>query len=243
MKKALKFLLKHYLKLISLIVVMIHRPKIIVIAGSTNKSFYKEEISGMLRKKGLDVRSNIKSFNTDIGLPLAILSLPSGYGDYRAWLPLLLTAPLKIFEKNFPKVLVLELGVSDPGDMKFLLSIIQPNIAVITNITQRYIEGFSDMDELVEEYEYLSKKMKRDGKLIYNIDNPRVKDIALKTKAQAMSFGFSDDADWAIISSTKFNEKQEMTFKHNETESKEILDRPGSHYLYARIASIIINSS
>jgi len=101
MKKILKKFLQIYLKLISKITLFIHKPYIIAIAGSTNKSFTKEKVSELLREQGYDVRSNIKSFNTEIGLPLAILALPSGYGEYKEWIPAIIRAPYEIFSKNF----------------------------------------------------------------------------------------------------------------------------------------------
>ncbi len=185
----LKKLLQYYLKYITKLVLFIYRPTIITIAGSTNKTFVKEEIKKVLKKQGLIIRSNPKSFNTEIGLPLAILNLSSGYNSYRLWLPIIFQAAKAIFNKNFPKILVLELGISEPADMKYLLSIIHPKIAVITDITQRYLESFSDMDELVSEYEYLAKKIDKSGLIILNYDNLRVRKLATSTKVKIKFFG------------------------------------------------------
>src|SRR3989339_92491 len=119
MKKIFKIILQYYLKFITKLVLLIHRPTVIAISGSVNKSFFRDEIKKVLAEQGKTVRANPKNFNTEIGLPLAILNIESGYNSYRAWLPIIWKAFLAIFQKNFPEYLVLELGVSQRGDMRY----------------------------------------------------------------------------------------------------------------------------
>jgi len=244
MKKLFRITLRIYLKFFAKLALAIHRPQIIVIAGSTDKSFYKEEISSLLRAKGIDVRSNIKSYNTEIGLPLAILNLPSGYGVFKDWLPAVKRALFSALASDFPGVLVLELGVSDPQDMRYLLSIARPDIAVLTNITQRYLESFSGMDELAEEYSYLAGRIKPGGKLLYNIDNTRIQEAARSAKVEKVSFGMSSDADFKIIEVKKDElGSQVAKLRYNGEPKETIIKRPGIHHVYARMAGLIIANS
>ncbi len=243
MKKLFRAILRVYLKFFAKLAIMLHQPKIIVIAGSTDKSFYKEEISSQLRAKNFDVRSNIKSFNTEIGLPLAILNLPSGYGVFKDWLPAIYKAPAAALDKNFPKLLVLELGVSDPKDMRYLLTIVRPDIAVLTNITQRYLESFSGMDELAEEYSSLAATLKPGGRLLYNIDNPRIRSLAQKARVEKISFGFAQESDFKIIEVKTGNGKQTAYLQYNGEPKETVINRPGIHHVYARMAALIIANS
>ena len=194
MKFVFKKLLQQYLKYLAKLTLLIHRPQIIAVAGSINKTFAKEEICRVLNEAGLSARSNPRAFNTEIGLSLSILNISSGYNSYLKWLPVILRAPSRIFQKNFPQFLILEFGISDPGDMKFLLSVVKPNITIITDITQRYIEGFDNVEELVGEYEYLVSHVK--GLIILNYDNMRVRELAKISRAKAVFFGLEDGADW-----------------------------------------------
>lgn len=242
MKFIFKIFLKNYLRIIAKIALAVHQPLVIAIAGSTNKSFTKERISKNLRDNGYVVRSNIKSFNTDIGLPLAALSLPSGYGVLRDWLPVILKAPSRIFDKDFPEILVVELGISNPGDMKYLLTIIKPRIAVLTNLTQRYLEGFADMDELAEEYEYLADKAaKTGGLLISNADNSRLRQLAMKHPHQ-ITFGF-DATDCKIKDIALQQEKQIVKVEYLGSETEHRIGKPGIHHVYALCVSLIILSN
>lgn len=240
MKSFLKIILKYYLKYITKYVLMIHRPTIIAIAGSTNKTFVKDEINRRLREAGLTVRSNPRSFNTEIGLPLAILDLPSGFNTYKAWLPIVWRAAKMLFTVDFPRYLVLELGVSDRGDIKYLLSIIEPDIAIITDITQRYLEGFADMDELIGEYQTLAASIKKDGLLVLNSNNRRVIELKSLTAGQALTFGLADKADYRAISINKSIYGQDFEIISAFGRQRQSIKLYGEHHLYAALAGEIV---
>jgi UDP-N-acetylmuramoyl-tripeptide--D-alanyl-D-alanine ligase len=241
MKTILKPFLKYYLKCLCKIALFIHRPTIIAIAGSTNKSFVKNEIKNALTQMGLSVRANPNNFNTEFGLPLAVLELPSGYNSFKNWLPAIKEAPGKIFTKNFPKYLVLSLGSSDPGDIKYLLSIIKPNISIITDITQRYLEGFSDMDSMIEEYKHLATKTPRNGLLIMNHDNEKLR--LIKSEAKTIFFGSSDSADWQICDLCDTDNGQRAVIKHLDETHEIQINKYGKHHVYAHLIAEIIKKS
>jgi UDP-N-acetylmuramoyl-tripeptide--D-alanyl-D-alanine ligase len=211
---------------------------VIAVAGSTNKTFARDEIKKILSASGKTVRVNPRNFNTEIGLPLAILNIGSGYNSYRDWLPVIGAAFRAIWQKNFPDYLVLELGVSRRGDMKYLLSIIKPKISIITDITQRYLEAFSDMDGLVGEYAYLVKNTPPDGAVILNGDNLRVRALASKAKAQVKYFGVSSEADWKISEIAKTEKGQMIKIKHQKKIQEYFLERFGKHHAYAFVAAL-----
>lgn len=240
MKKFFKTVLKYYLKFITKLVLLIHRPTVIAIAGSTNKAFLKKEVKTVLEDLKKTVRANPKNFNTEIGLPLAILYLPSGYNEYKNWLPAMLKAPLIIFQKNFPKYLVLSLGTSDSGDMKYLLSIVRPQISIITDITQRYLEGYNDMDNLVDEYRILSGKTR--NLLILNNDNPRVRSLknSVSGKVRVKTLGENTESDYIIKDIQREKDGENFLLQSRQGEKKHKLKRFGKHHIYARGFGLII---
>lgn len=242
MKSILKTILKYYLKYITKLVLLIHRPTIIAIAGSTNKTFVKEEVSRVLRALGKNVRANPRSFNTEIGLPLAILYLPSGYNSYKDWLPIIFKSLLAVFQRNYPDYLVLELGVSDPGDMKYLLSIIKPRLAIITDITQRYLESFSDMDRLVGEYECLVKKVKKNGLVVLNYDNIRIRNLAKAAKTPVEFFGLQSGAHWQAVEADRGVQGQIIKVGHRNIINQHKIKRFGKHHIYSLLIGLIIKN-
>ena len=239
LKPIFKFFLKRYLKTITKIVLFIQMPKIIAIAGSANKAFVREEVTNILLKLNKKVWSNAKSFNTEIGLPLAILRLPSGYDSFRDWLPVICGAWQRLWQGDFPEYLVLELGVSRPGDMKYLLSIITPDVAIITDITRRYLDAFSDMDRLAGEYEDLAGSLSAEKLLVLNGDNPRVKNLEKTSPARVVTFGFGADADWRAEEAEKTDTGQRVTVVHGNGRQTREIKRFGRHHIYAMLAGLI----
>ncbi len=248
MKFIFKKLLQSYLKFLTKIILLLHRPIIIAIAGSTNKTFAREKIVAILKEKNLSVRSNPKSFNTEIGLPLSVLNLPSGYNSYKNWLPIIIKAMATIFDANFPKIMVLELGVDRPGDMKFLLSMIKPKIVILTDITQRYLESFTDMNELVGEYKYLITKIGSDGLVILNYDNLRIRKIAEKTLAKVFFFSLNkNDVTlpdfWSASDIITDKNGQQIKVIHDSTEKIYKINRFGLHHVYVLLIGLIVKNN
>ena len=241
MKIIFKYILKIYLKYITKLVLLIHRPAIIAVTGSINKPFAKEAIKKALEDLGLSVRANPKNFNTEIGLPLAILALTSGYNSFVDWLPIIIAAPKRIFSRNFPDYLVLGLGTSDPGDMKYLLSIVRPNITIITDITQRYLESFSDMNELVGEYEYLTRLMPTAGLLITNNDNARLVALSGRAKCRVITFAIDNPADYQA-KGTQATDTGQKFYLHCLEKGQEpvSISRFGKHHVIAFLIGRII---
>jgi len=241
MKKLFKILLQYYLKAIVKIILLVHRPAVIAVAGSVNKSFFRDEIKKVLLAKGKTVRANPKNFNTEIGLPLAILNIESGYNSYQRWLPAIGKAFLAIFQKDFPQYLVLELGVAQKEDMKYLLSLVKSKIAVVTEITQRYIESFSGMERLVGEYIYLAKNLKKDDTLILNWDNSKVRELKKYTKAKVIYFGKNNsacDGEIKNIAEEKWGMKVDLRYQKEEKEME--IKRFGEHHAAAALAGWIV---
>ncbi len=240
MKLIFKTILKYYLKFLVRLTVFVHRPKIIAIAGTENKTFIKNDILETLKNKGVSARGHKKSFNTEIGLPLAILNLPSGYNFYKKWLPIIFKAPGVLFSK-FPKYLVLEFGVSDPGDMKYLLSLIRPQVVIVGEITQRYLDSFSGMDKVTDEYRYLVKSVPRNGIVIFNTDNKKIKELIKDARARKVLVGVGDGVDIKAEDIIKTATGQKFKIKKKGDEREVSIGKFGLHHVYSYLISEAIN--
>lgn len=237
-----KQFLKYYLKFITKLVLLIHRPMIIGVSGSSNVFFTKEEIRRQLAENNIAARSNPKNFNTEIGLPLAMLNLPAGYNSYLNWLPIIWLAFKSIFTADFPKVLVLAMGASKPGDMKYLMSLAKPDIGVITDITQRYIESFDDIDELVGEYELFVKSIRKNGYLILNGDNQRIKNLSRHFNNSVFYFGSekSELKNYWRGEAERQPDGQTIKVASPDGAASYQIRRFGQHHIYALLAGLIV---
>jgi len=240
MKKILKFILKHYLRIFAKLYLLIYHPRIIAIAGSMNKYFVKEKIKSSILSDYQENYSTTKSYNTEIGLSLDILSLQSGYNSYGDWIPVILKTPLSLFKKPVSEILVLEYGISDPGDAKFLLSIAKPSVVILTDITQRYLGGFKNINELIREYELLLKSLESKDLAILNFDNVKIKKLKNSTKAVVRSFAVFGEADYHLLKTTKNNTGQILEIKHKDSVEKYDISRFGNHHVQSLLIDLIL---
>lgn len=100
---------------------------VIGITGSNGKTVVKEWLYQLLKDRFTICRSP-KSYNSQIGVPLSVLNLND-------------THTLGIFEA----------GISQPGEMELLASIIKPTIGVLTSIGSAHDEGFESRSQKIAE--------------------------------------------------------------------------------------------
>ncbi|OQB06031.1 MAG: UDP-N-acetylmuramoyl-tripeptide--D-alanyl-D-alanine ligase [bacterium ADurb.Bin212] len=152
-----------------------HQPVVIAITGSVGKTSAKEALVQIMRDKFADeVRFTKGNLNAEIGIPLTIL----GYGELpskKKWPAFLLKISKHLKEENFPKYLILEMGVERPGDIEYFCSIARPTFAVITAATPAHLANFSSEDEMKKEKQKLAGYVGKD-KLFYNCDDEYLSD-------------------------------------------------------------------
>jgi len=101
--------------------------RIIAITGTNGKTTVKNLIAAILKTKYYILFTK-KSFNSLIGLPLTIFKI-SGDEDY----------------------VILEMGTSNPGEIKRLCDIAKPFIGIITNIGPGHIKGLGSIEGIKKE--------------------------------------------------------------------------------------------
>lgn len=104
---------------------------VIGITGSNGKTIVKEWLNTLLADDFTIVRSP-RSYNSQVGVPLSVLHMEPHH-------------TLGIFEA----------GISKPGEMQRLSTIVQPTMGIMTNVGPAHMENFSSREELAEEKAYL----------------------------------------------------------------------------------------
>lgn len=169
-----------------------HDPFVIAITGSVGKTSTKEAVFQVLHDKyGDAVRKNFGNLNAEIGIPLTILGyekIPNRF----IWPVFLLFACFKVNVKNYPKYLILEMGVEHPGDIDYFCSIVRPNIAIITSTSAAHTANFKDVSEFQKEKLSIINHLKENGKAITNYD-----DLILSKLDQDNIFSVAIDNDKA----------------------------------------------
>lgn len=246
MKKIFKSFVQHYLKLLTKFVLWRHKPFIIAIAGSTGKTTVKEYILKFLREKygEKEVRGNPRSYNTEIGLPLAILHLESGDSSFWKWWRILIQAKMKaLFSGKFPSKLVLELGVERKGDMEYLLEIVTPNIVIITNIEASFTYPNSSLDVVFDEMRTLVEKVPEYGTVLLNNDDARLKELAGFSKAKVITYGLEVGSAARAEDLKTGIEGQSFKFTFDSFQQEEVkIKKYGRHFAYAWIIAKLVKS-
>jgi len=199
MKKFFKKIIIYILKIESQLVLRKYKPKVIAITGSVGKTSTKDAVYAVLSAVSY-VRKSEKSYNSEIGLPLAILGIPNGWNNLKIWLKNIFTGLwLFIYPHKYPKWLILEVGVGHPGDMHSTALWLKTDAVIITAIgeTPAHIEFFDSRKHLIEEKSSLIKTLKKEGLLFLNADDEDVLQMKSKTKSRTITYGFSPGADVA----------------------------------------------
>ncbi|MBS3814406.1 MAG: UDP-N-acetylmuramoyl-tripeptide--D-alanyl-D-alanine ligase [Candidatus Bipolaricaulota bacterium] len=117
------------------------------VTGSWGKTTTKELISSILSIEG-SVHKSPGNYNTEYGLPLAILEMDE--------------------EVEFA---VFELGLQYPGDLETLSQALSPTHGLITGAGKVHLGNFSGVDEVASEKLKITKGMERNSKILINGDS------------------------------------------------------------------------
>ena len=175
-----------------------HQPTIIGIAGSVGKSSTRKAIEAVL----IDHFPTKSVGNSETGIPLGILGMqPENYSPFD-WLKMLAKSPLNIDYLENTQYLIAEMGIDEPDppkNMDYLLSILQPDIAISLNVSATHSlqfdktikkEGLSQEDRPKE---VITKIAEEDTKIItkshckvgiYNADD---KDVTSQIDGKELS--------------------------------------------------------
>jgi len=172
-----------------------YQPKVIGITGSMGKTSSKEAVYAVLSSK-FKVRHNIKNYNNEIGVPLTIIGETSGLKSVAKWIMIFWRAfELLIFRKEYPEMLILEMGADRPGDIKYLTGLAPCQVGVLTAIAPVHVEFFKDINGVIKEKQVIATHLSQKNLAILNRDDINVWNVREKVSAKILGFGFEDGAD------------------------------------------------
>ena len=144
---------------------------VVALTGSNGKTTTKEMIAACLETT-FPILKTKENLNNLIGVPLTLLTLT---------------------EKE--RVVVLEMGMNVPGEIRRLTEIAEPDVGLITNVQAVHLEGMGNLERLKEEKGELYRGMRRDGTILVNQDDARVVDLASDYPGQKITLGIEHPAD------------------------------------------------
>lgn len=139
--------------------------KVVGITGSVGKTSTKEFVACVLSQKYAVLKTQ-GNFNNEVGLPLTVLSI-----------------------RDEHEVAVLEMGISDFGEMHRLSKIARPDICVITNIGQCHLENLGSREGILKAKSEIFDFMNPEGNIFVNGDDDLLAGIRPKNGCKPVRFG------------------------------------------------------
>src|SRR3989338_10055653 len=195
---SLEKILTRSLRLMALAILRRHKPRIIGVTGNVGKTSTRDAIYAVIAKEATVWRGKEgKNYNNEIGVPLTILNAEHHGRDILGWAKIIPRFVALWFSRVYPKFLVIEMGVDHPGDMEYLTTIVEPEIAVITGVGEIpvHVEFFSSPSGVLAEKAKILKVLPASGHAVLNADDAALMKLLIPSGISRHLYGFSDEAD------------------------------------------------
>lgn len=190
--------------------------KVVGITGSVGKTSTKEMIASVLKER-YKVHKTAGNFNNHIGLPLTIFGL-----------------------KKEHEVGVLEMGISDFGEMHTLASMSNPDICVLTNIGLCHLENLKTRDGILKAKTECFQHMMENGRVILNGLDDKLNTIKEVKGSSPVFYGREGDAAYAT-DVTDLGLLGIRIHLHLYGEVREVtIPIPGEHNIYNALAAACV---
>ena len=149
--------------------------QIVAVTGSVGKTSTKEMLRVALGASG-STHASLASFNNHWGVPLTLSRMPadSAYG-------------------------VFEIGMNHSGEITPLVGMVQPHVAIITNVAPVHVGNFNSVDQIADAKAEIFSGLAAGGSAVLNRDNAYYDHLVVAARAHGVknivSFGTHEKAD------------------------------------------------
>lgn len=190
--------------------------KVVGITGSVGKTSTKEMIYAALRQRYRTLKTE-GNFNNEIGLPLTVFRLKD------------------------EEVAVLEMGISDFGEMSRLTKIARPNVAVITNIGYCHLENLKTREGILKAKTEIFEGLKPDGAIILNGDDDMLRTVKAYKDSRLTFFGKGNENDIYASDIKGLGLKGTVCEIHTPIgRFSAVISVPGVHMIYNALAACAV---
>ncbi len=144
---------------------------VVAITGSVGKTTTKDMIASVLGQR-FQVLKTQGNLNNHLGVPLTLLSLEPGH-----------------------QAAVIEMGMSGLGEIAYLSSLAQPDVAVITNVGISHIEKLGSRENILKAKCEIFRHLKPGGTAIVNADDEMLPRAEWLIPARRLWYGVENPAD------------------------------------------------
>ncbi len=216
--------------------------KVIGITGTVGKTSLKEEIAFVL-ENNFKIKKTSKNLNGFFGLPLDILNQPFSSVATKKWPIILFRCFLDLINsKEKYDYYVLELGVAEPKEMDYLLSICKPYISTITNIYPAHIQNFpGGFEEYKQQKIALANNTMVEGYVVLPFNLKNTEDFD-KVRTNIITYGDNSQSDYKILTPEATLNGIDFVLSTNNGEKVRIKNQSilGEEYIESFTATVTI---
>ncbi|MCI8992770.1 MAG: UDP-N-acetylmuramoyl-tripeptide--D-alanyl-D-alanine ligase [Eubacterium sp.] len=197
------------------------RIKVVGVVGSVGKTSTKEMIASVLSEKYRVLKTQ-GNFNNEIGLPLTVFQIRKEH-----------------------EVAVLEMGISDFGEMHRLAKIARPDIIVMTNIGSCHLENLTDRDGVLKAKSEVFDFLKEDAVIVLNGDDDKLYTLKDVKGIRPLFFGMETPDAYAKATEVKdFGpEGVSAAMEIGEDKFRALISLPGLHNVWNALAGACIGKA
>jgi len=192
--------------------------RIIAVTGSVGKTTTKEMLRHVLSPSG-KVHASVASFNNHWGVPLTLARMPADT-DYG----------------------IFEVGMNHPGEIRPLVAMIRPDIAVITTIAPAHLGNFKNIKEIAAAKAEIFEGLEAGGHAVLNRDNDQFN--FLERTAQSLgvkyihSFGQHAKAEFRLAEFNGSDENSTLWLTIGAETLEVAIGAPGRHIAENALAAL-----
>lgn len=193
--------------------------RVVGITGSVGKTSTREFVAEVLSQK-YRVHRTHGNQNNLLGLPLEILSIEPD-----------------------TEIAVLEMGISEFGEMRKLSAMAKPDVAIITNIGECHLENLGSRDGVLKEKSDIFSSMNENGIAVLNgLDDKLATVLSVNGKAPYRFGGDTDTSYASAISNSGFDGSDAtINISMEETDTIDVhVPLPGEHMVSNAVAAALV---
>ena len=186
------------------------------ITGSVGKTTTREMIAEAL-SAGFLVYKTPGNSNSQVGVPITIAEISQS-----------------------AEIGVIELGMSEPGEMERISRVARVDCAVITNIGVAHIEQLGSQEHILEEKLHIQDGMPAEGILFLNGDDPLLASVVPKEGRKRVLYGLGRDCDYRAEDLHLEEGYPVFTAVHGDRSVRVRLQVMGSHMVSNAMAALAV---
>lgn len=186
------------------------------VTGSVGKTTTREMIAAALSAK-YRVYKTPGNSNSQVGVPITISEIVKD-----------------------DEVGVIELGMSEPGELTVIAQIAQIDMAVITNIGITHIEQLGSRENIYREKLTIQDGLKDGGMLILNGDDDMLCRTRGKEGVATVYYGTGENCDFQAVDISLRDGRVEFTAVHDGKRQRVVLNVMGRHNVMNALAAIAV---